>query len=378
MATIGVSAALLIITVMCMVDGSVKWQPNMKSFSHAIKQASCKPGVEIDLFEHSSGPGVITEQWYTGNNCMTDATIIHIYIDGEAKPSIDFNLHLGHGIGIEAGQERLRQVKDEENIFYMFREKQIDPQIPWGTRRVGHLATGGAIYNTYRIPFQKSIRISFTSASSGSYWYIVRGVENYPIILGDLELPGNARLKLYKTDNVNMQPFQYVHLANVTKSSGALFQVTLATESTNFLYLEACFRAMIDNNNKTQYLSSGTEDFFLSAYYYDKGVFHTDDAGLTRKTLPGTMSAYKFFESDPVLFNSDFKLVWRNGEKADNECFGMTRRKCHRKNDQVYCEDSKDEEVLRKFDRKFYKGGNDGLETTQDVKVTAYVWIYEW
>lgn len=35
--------------------------------------------------------------------------------------------------------------------------------------------------------------------------YIVRGVENYPVILGDLQLPASARLKLHKIENIVTQ-----------------------------------------------------------------------------------------------------------------------------------------------------------------------------
>ena len=95
---------------------------------------------------------------------------------------------------------------------------------------------------------------------------------------------------------------------------GALFQVTLAASSSDFTYLEGCVRAFIDGNNTTTFLSSGTEDFFLSAFYYNSGLFHSDNSGLTYKADPGTMSAYKFFEDDPVLFSKSFRLRWRCGE----------------------------------------------------------------
>ena len=41
--------------------------PNMRSFSNAIKSGILEPGVEQVLYESNAGePGVITEQWYTG------------------------------------------------------------------------------------------------------------------------------------------------------------------------------------------------------------------------------------------------------------------------------------------------------------------------
>ena len=62
-------------------------------------------------------------------------------------------------------------------------------------------------------------------------------------------------------------------------------------------------------------LCSGTEDFFLSAYYFTRVMYHGNDAGCTYRDGKGAMSAYKFFENDPILFTNSMQLVWRCGEE---------------------------------------------------------------
>ena len=54
-------------TLFSVFSFSVSQDVNLKSFSHAIKNGQMKGGnVENILFEYSAGPGVITEQWFTG------------------------------------------------------------------------------------------------------------------------------------------------------------------------------------------------------------------------------------------------------------------------------------------------------------------------
>ncbi len=443
----------------------------MKSFTHSIKQGGCEKNREVSLFEFAEGPGVITEQWFTGKGCINQDTIIRYYIDGDDKPTVEFNLYMAQGIGYvdrgsrdysnngyrersvgtePKGAQALNTMRfkrgDEDEIqdldvwersgiydggnkgkkdasvggmkednnanplddllnkinFDKFKTlkpaeekgspcigdkrdsgecdadvrsdydgKEDDPAIPWGSRRFGHVSNDGGLYNTFRVPFQKSIYISMISKHDGRYWYNVRGMQNYPIIVGDIELPANAKLMLYKKENVTVQPFEYVILASSTSKYGLLYQLTFNTESKNFFHQEACFRVINDNSRKIQYLSSGTEDLFLSSYYFNGGVFHTDQAGLSFKQDPGRLCAYKFFEDDPVLFSDMFSLIWRCGELLDNDCFKSRQRHCSRKYGNEYCITEKDRNATAAVDEA-------NIESTKPTLVDSYVWTYEW
>jgi len=249
-----------------------------------------------------------------------------------------------------------------------------------GTRFIGHDADGG-IYNTYRIPFGKSVKVVGERPTEGFFWYILRGVSNYPVVLGDLVLPPSTRMRLYKTDTT-LKPFEFVDLAATEsgrKTGGALFQVTLATNSSSPLYLEACFRAYIDTAHRTNvmplFLSSGTEDMFLSAYYFNRDVFHGDASGLTFYDIPhassakgrAAMSAYKFFDRDPVLFTEDFTLRWRDGEDLGTgitQCPNVTT-------------------TATATTAASGAAAASGLQgpppkMLKDVDLRAYVWVYEW
>ena len=313
-------------------------QSDMKSFSSAIKNGEVIGGKEKVLYQHITGPGVVTEQWFTGIDVMDQDARIRIYIDGETVASLDFQLYLAHGIGFNNSFE--------------------DMHVPWGTKLIAHTASGGGLYNTFRIPFLTSFTVTFTHPKGGWFFYIVRGVENYPLVLGDLLLPKTSRLRLYKQTNVLLKPLEFITLAKVENSAGAVFMVTLAANSTDYNYLEACMRVVIDGGD-VMFLSSGTEDFFLSAYYFNKGVHHFDNAGLTSKEGVGTMSAYKFFERDPLLFTKSLQLMWRCGETVGIK--GGCPDDFHPPSSSGKKQDSHFRNIQ-----------------LADTVVTTYTWVYEW
>ena len=265
--------------------------------------------------------------------------MIRIYIDGEEYPSIEFLLLLGHGIG--------------------FVGSSYNSHAGWNTKRISSDANNN-LYNTYQIPFLRSFKVTAIDPAGGTFWYIIRGVYNYPLIVGDLELPPTTRLKLYKNVGVDLQPFEFIDLVDIYNTAGTLYQVTLAANSSDFTYLEGCMRAYIDGSNETTWLSSGTEDFFLSAFYFNAGLFFSDNSGLTYKENPGKMSAYKFFEDDPILFKKSFRLRWRCGEvigTGPEECPNV---------------------FSRSNSSRLAKTKTIASPDVDITTVTTYTWVYEW
>ena len=73
-------------------------------------------------------------------------------------------------------------------------------------------------------------------------------------------------------------------------------------------------RLQVDGATEPLFLSSGGEDYFLSAYYFNEGEFRTPNSGLTYYDGAGGLSAYKTHDRDPIFFSDGLSLVWRNGE----------------------------------------------------------------
>lgn len=290
----------------------------LKTFGTMGKQLRVlEGGKEAELFRHD-GKGALTHMWFGGDWPGYGRTRLRIYVDGEAKAAIDMELMLGHGIGFE------------------------DDAAPWGVERIGKTGHPSGIYNTYRIPFGKSVRVTAQLPDhvkvNPEFWWIIRGTENLPVEIAGVRLPDSARLRLYKLNDYRAKPLEEFDLCNVT-GAGALYQVTIAARSENFLYLEACIRAYIDGADKPLFLSSGLEDYFLGTYYFNRGKYYTPVAGLTHFSDRGasSFSGYRFHDQDSVFFQKGLRLTNRCGEAIDEQVWNPK-------------------------------------ETTY----TTYVWLYEW
>ncbi len=257
-------------------------------------------GVEAELFAHE-GKGCLTHMWFGGNWPDYGKLRLRVYVDGEAQAAIDMELLMGHGIGFQ------------------------DPAAPWLTRRMGKTGAPSGIYNTYRIPFGRSVRVTaqLPEGDQGNprFWYIVRGTENLPVEVAGVRLPDTARLRLHKLEGYTAAPLEEFAMCD-TSSAGVLYQVTVAAESDHWQYLESCVRAYIDGASEPLVMSSGLEDYFLGTYFFNRGPYHGDLAGLTHKDeADHSFSAYRFHEDDPVFYHKGLRLTLRCGEKTDREAW---------------------------------------------------------
>lgn len=255
-------------------------------------------GVEGELFAHA-GKGCMTHMWFGGNWEDFARMRLRVYVDGEAQASIDMEAFLGHGIGFQ------------------------DQAAPWLTRRVGKTGAPSGLYNTYRIPFGRGVRVTaqLLEGDTGNprFWYIIRGTENLPVDFAGVRLPDSARLRLHKLEGYTAQSLEEFAMCDIA-SAGVLYQVTVAAQSDHWEYLESCVRAYIDKAAKPLVLSSGLEDYFLGTYFFNRGAYTGDLAGLTHKDEQDhSFSAYRFHDEDPVFFHRNLRLTLRCGEKTELE-----------------------------------------------------------
>ena len=110
--------------------------------------------------------------------------------------------------------------------------------------------------------------------------------------VGSLPLYADVRLHIpmthrddvirYRVSDKALNNLEFVTLASSPAgTSGAFLRVNFDSKGPNFGYLEACMRLVTDGATTPLFLSSGAEDFFLSASYFDEGMFKTENSGLT-------------------------------------------------------------------------------------------------
>ena len=250
------------------------------------------------------GSGYVDHMWFGGSFKDYKRLRIRVYVDGETACSIDMELGLGVGVGFQ------------------------DPAAPWGNRFVGVTGEPSGIYLNHRIPYSRSIRVTAELPPgvprATVLWWIIRGLENgQPQVCG-FTLPPTARLKLHKVVDREVQPLEEFDLARVA-GAGLLFQVTMAARSSNFEFLEGQMRAYYGSDTQPQFLSSGLEDYFLGTYYFNRGLYHLPQAGLTHKDeATSSFSAYRYHEEDPVVFSDGLRLTCRCGERRGEKIFGTT------------------------------------------------------
>jgi len=256
------------------------------------------------VFQHfvaSGDYGVMTHFWYTIGNPGSDGIIVRYYVDGETTASIQFNPALAAGVGFD------------------------DTTAPWGLKWIGKGAKDGSYFINFKIPFQKSIVVTVQHLTSnlGGFYMIVRGSTNTPLDFGTVKIPSNAKLRLTRIENVKYNSLDLVTLAEAKTGQGVVIYHNLAVQSGNMNFLEGCYHWLTPDAPEFPgvVLSTGTEDYYDSGWYFDAGPFHLPTAGLTHlvniQGQPVTFSAYRFHEADPLTFSNGFSFVWRNGDNVD-------------------------------------------------------------
>lgn len=179
---------------------------------------------------------------------------------------------------------------------------------------------------------------------------IVRGSENLPLKIGSLDLPPTARMQL-QTNSTTLGVLDFYDVAYVPSGAGMIFMSAMSVKSGNYNFMEGCFHlySPLSVEWPGMLLSTGMEDYYDSAFYFDGGVFRAPVSGSTHMAA-GEWSGYRFHEMDPLVFSNGVRLQWRNGDVTDP----ATGLKCTLRTGGKIC----------------------GKPTASNI--TTYAWVYTW
>jgi len=178
------------------------------------------------------------------------------------------------------------------------------------------------------IPFDGTLEITlqFMPPSGGAtVYYQAHGIDGAPQSFGGIPLPAHARLQL-QTKRISLAALEYLPVVSVPSGyTGVIAGIAIAFTAPNLNTLEGCFHLYTTASTPYpgQLHSTGTEDEFMSSYYFDLGVFQGRSAGIlyikddSQKQESAT-SMYRNYQDDPMIVNDGGSFVWRNGDTSDD------------------------------------------------------------
>ena len=368
-----------------------------QSFGTAMKgwHLPCQKEVAVffrDCSAHEM-PCSMQHYWSGGTFDNYTGTRVRYYVDASAT-GVDIPLGLGHG----SAPDRLGGYEDNGPwaAGALFGKSGVGLHAGGASHGSG---LWNNIQIPFGFQINVTVALGCKNRSAEYFWLVLRGRTKASVVLpgAPSPLPPQARLRSFESSFTNLPPYAYLPFFNSSAQNGAVLFVTLAVRSPmrSFQFLEGMVRATSKTppsppppprcvptgelqcehmaaegylaasrnetardaarnlthkqaraasrasraaeNRKTWLLSSGTEDYFLGTFYFNKGQFFNPLAGLTslcplpkgRNSVPHPVSigcvpdshgavrfsAYRVHGGyDPLEFENGHASSWRNGE----------------------------------------------------------------
>ena len=294
----------------CFGSAPARRPPRRFRAAHAPHSSTRARAPRRRRYASLSSQSYISFQWFTGTFGKlgegSDTVLIRLYIDGETTPSLSyFPYELAGTPSVAAYNTSV-------------------PARTWSAELWGRNSATSWI-NSFPVPFSASVRITlqFTGASgAATTYYQAHGLDGVAPSFGRVPLPAGARLVLQRNDLV-LDRLAYLNVSSFASGGGLVAAISIAFVAPNLNTLEGCFHfyPAASAPFPGQLHSTGTEDEFISSYYYDLGPFQSKSAGLFYKqAAPGGNTAiamWRSYQDDPQIFNDGGSFVWRNGDTSD-------------------------------------------------------------
>ena len=234
------------------------------------------------------GPGVITRIWVTIDSrdpYFLRRILIKMYWDDEKNPSVEVPIGDFFGTGLKYQQ-------------YISKFTGM---------------TSGGYYCYFAMPFQKSAKIEIVNQTGQEVYAFYYQIEYQKL---EAPLPKNVayfhacwhrELRTTSKDN---------YLILDAKGEGQFVGLNMSMQGYNgqLWYLEGDEMVYVDGEKKPSMNGTGTEDFFTSGWYFNRGEFSAPYHGLIIKNdSAARIAAYRFMVGDQVPFKKSIKFTIEHG-----------------------------------------------------------------
>ncbi len=253
------------------------------------------PGETLTLLDYN-GAGIIRRFWVTiaprSDMQIHRQAIIRMYWDGETTPSVEAPIGDFFGVG--------------------FGEQKDYISIPLNE------TSGG--YNCYwPMPFHKSAKWTITNMSSkriDAFYYNI-DFAGYETLDKDLR-HFHAQ---FRRENPTTKDKNYTILE--AKGDGHFVGVALHMQNRRghgFGFLEGDEMIYFDGEKNPSVNGTGTEDYFSSGWYFDRGLYSAPYHGVTiLDPKMGRVSAYRWHIEDAMPFHKSINVTIEHGNQNDSE-----------------------------------------------------------
>jgi hypothetical protein len=245
-----------------------------------------KAGETVTLFSHE-GAGCVHRFWVTiaprEDVGVLSQAILRMYWDGDANPSVECPIGAFFGVG--------------------FGEQKDYISLPLNE-------TSGGYNCFWPMPFHRSARWTLTNGSGrpiDSFYY------NIDFTALD-SLPAGTRHfhAQFRRENPTTPGRNYTILE--TAGEGHYVGTALFMAGKALYFLEGNEMVYIDGGTKPAIEGTGTEDYFCSGWYFDRGVYSAPYHGVVIKDEKRSrVSAYRWHIEDAIPFTTSIRFTIEHG-----------------------------------------------------------------
>jgi hypothetical protein len=253
---------------------------------HNNDYLSLKPGEAMTLFQHE-GAGTVHRFWIAmsprADMSILSKAILRMYWDDDRYPSVETPLGAFFGVG--------------------FGEQKDYISLPLNE------TSGG--YNCYwPMPFHKSARWTLTNGSDAeikSFYYNI----DYTA-LKSLAAHTRHFHAQFRRENPTIPGRNYTILE--TTGSGHYVGTALFMAGSDVGFLEGNEMVYIDGSEEPVIEGTGTEDYFSSGWYFDRGTYSAPYHGVViKQQSPVRISAYRWHIEDAIPFSRSIRFTIEHG-----------------------------------------------------------------